>query len=211
MASSGQIPEIFGAPSGLGISAVKRTVAVLRGSELAPKSGSGGGKSAVHFEPPHYANLILGFAGFANFITGFGGTAQHIDAADAVKLFREFQFYRRGSNHKSPYVSGTLGKVLEILIEGSHDPVNTTNSLIYPDIVLCLNPPEAQLHWIDRDPLQAVVERYGPPVGTEYTGGGGVTRITRVSRDILLLARKHWWDTVSLKENADSPAREPAR
>ena len=69
---------------------VERTAAFLQQirTDLWPLSGKGGGKAAVHVEPYHLVNLILGLA-----------AEQPSDAGTAVRLLREttlFELPRRG-------------------------------------------------------------------------------------------------------------------
>ena len=192
MVSTGQIPGVFGDPTGLGMSAVKRGLASHRAFGQVPSSGKGGGVAAVHFQPIHYAALLLGFGG-----------AQPSEAGEAAATFLSFVWHMT-SKPGDPYfrageatVPGNLGEVLTSLVLGGwKTPEPATRAYNYPDLLLSPHHPKVEILWRRDDGHLDFAEIYGPPHGVPYTPkGGDVQRQSFVKHTLIRLASELWRST----------------
>ena len=63
MANSAQVVDRLAPMAGLSPVTVKQIVRALRGAGLVPRSGKGGGKGTVHYDPVHLSNTLTALAG----------------------------------------------------------------------------------------------------------------------------------------------------
>lgn len=179
--------------------ALDHHVRYLRAAELAPMGAKGRGRHKVRFEPPHYANLLMSFAGL-----------QLVDAPVAATHLRHAVHIRvNPSPDAEPDEDGNLGEVLEAMIRGvaaaivaeKHGEwVEGARKSLPDEINLRLNPYVAKLIWWDRPGLPGKTLTYartgrgeGPPTEPRR---GALTRETTISGHLVQLCARLWATTL---------------
>jgi hypothetical protein len=177
------------------------TVRLLReaGGDLWPLSGKGGGKSARHVEPGHFANLILAFAGSqpseALSIVARLGAARWVPerradrAASAYPLSARTLLMHRPGNRSRDF---DLRGMLALLVQDVAESETVADTGRRTGWTLWLNPDlgNASVTWIDDGKEQR--ERYEPPQPGLFTAGqqspATVERLVKIPFALIELA-----------------------
>lgn len=178
----------------------ERYFAELRAAGIIPKSGKGGGKSAVHFESLHIAYAILSF-----------GAPQPGGAVDAAKRLGELW----PVEDKTPSLLYFLTN--KITDRAKHVLHGDTKYLSDPaqgwELTLCLDPLEAWMSWTAKDGSEQRL-RYAVKQPDQYPLlrgflppeiNRGLRRLTIITLDVLNAAAELWADTIARQQNLPIP------
>jgi hypothetical protein len=199
------------------------TVRLLReaGGDLWPLSGKGGGKSARHVEPGHFANLILAFAGSqpSEALKNVArlGAARWVPerradrAASAYPLSARALLAHRQGNRSRDF---DLRGMLELLVQDVAESEAMADVGRRTSWTLWLNPDlgTASVTWIDDGKEHR--ERYEPPQPGLFTTGqqspATVERLVKIPFALIELAADLSTGTPAQQDSKRPPSPTPA-